>query len=150
MRKSAVIDIDDKDSRDAGLRLIVEEMPATEGTKFAFQAFQLMAAAGIDIDIDGLRAADDTELVRIAGQVAVRAVTALPPAEFEAYLQWFMRYTYWQNPSDAKAKRQATADDIHEISTYFRIIFESARVNLGTFFTGIGPLLRSLRKKQPG
>lgn len=146
-RKTIIIDIDDRDSRDAGLRLVIEEMPATDGVRFAFQVFQLLASAGIDIGADAIDGKDGAELSRLFGTAVFRVIAALPPEQFDEYLRWFMEYTYWQNKADAKAKRKAESTDIHEISTYLRVIIESVKVNLARFFTDLVPLLLSLRKK---
>ena len=132
-RKTATIVIEEK-NRDAGTRFVVTEMSAANGSRFAFQIFQLLAASGLDINLKGLGTAEVIRLI-------MGAINALHPDQFDQYKAQLMECVQWQSPTDHKTTRKLMDGDVEEISTVYRLMFEALRLTLGDFFTEISQLL---------
>ena len=131
-RKTATIVID-ADNRDKGQTYIVTEMNAVDGAKLSFQLFQLLASAGVDIDIQAIQEKGVSEVLGIL----MRVISQVPPEEFDMYRETLMKCVQWQNPQNATIKRALVPSDVEEISTIYRLMMKALEVTVGGFFTEI-------------
>lgn len=136
-RKTATIVIEN--GRDKGQRFVVKEMPATEGSVLSFQVFQLLAEAGIDLELKSL---DMSGIIRSL----MRVVATMSRAEFENYRDWLFKYIEWQSPTDLKTTRKVIIDsDIEDALTIHRLMIEAFKLNLEDVFLGLKQFFPSLK-----
>lgn len=137
-RKQATIVIET--GRDKGQKFLITEMPATESSVLSFQVFQLLAEAGVDLDIKSL---DVSGIIR----ALMRVLASLSRQDFEYYREWLFRFIEWQNPSDATKKKPVMLKvDIEDAMTIHRLMFESLKINLEDVFTELKQIFPSLNK----
>lgn len=136
-RKTAAIVIEN--GRDKGQQFLVSEMSATDGARLAFQMFQLLAAAGVDVDIQKLSGA---EIIK----VVMRLITTLHPEDFDAYRELlFDKSIKWLSPTDKRTTRDVMKDEIQDILTIYELMFKALELTLKDFFTAVGQKLMTLK-----
>ena len=116
-RRTQVVTIDSKESRDAGKSFLITEMSAEQAEWWAFRALQSILGGDADVNFNA-------PLAQLAAQ-SFRAMAAIPPDRARPLLEEMMTCVKVGLPNNGS--RELLDGDIEEVSTRLqlrRAVFE--------------------------
>ena len=126
-RRTSVVTIEDKDSRDFGKSFLLTEMDAETAEWWAFRVLQALLGSDAEIDFKA-------PLAQMARQ-GLGALAKLSPTQAKPLLDEMMDCVSVQLPG-GKGSRQLLPNDIEEVAT--RVKLRGAMVELHTGFFDLG------------
>lgn len=126
-RRTKLVAIDDKDSRDAGKSFLITEMASEPAEWWAIR--MLLAAMGSDAEIDF-----DAPLTQMARQ-GLKALARIRPDQARPLLDEMMACVSVQLPGDGGV-RKLLPDDIEDVTTRFKLRLSWWELHTGFLATG--------------
>lgn len=126
-RRTEVVTIDDKDSRDAGKSFLITEMGSEAAEWWAFRVLQALLGSDAEIDFQA-------PLAQMARQ-GLGALAKLPPAQAKPLLDEMMSCVSVQLPGSG-GTRKLLPDDIEEVTTRVKLRSKMVELHTGFFASG--------------